>query len=68
MSTPYLVITLVENGWTIAVNGVLYPRTYVERTPEGVTERLKEILPDLVRRRYELSVVKPATAPKEEPS
>ncbi len=67
MPTPYVVITLVENGWTIAVNGVVYPHMYVERTPAGIADLLQKILPELERRRYELSVPQPAKA-EEDPS
>jgi len=67
MLTPYVVITLVENGWTIAVNGVLYPQTFVAQTPADVIHQLVSILPDLRRRRYELSLPQPAKA-EETPS
>ena len=68
MPTPYVVITLVENGWTIAVNGVLCPQTFIATSPQDVTERLLEILPNVWRRCYELSVPQPGLPPKEDPS
>jgi hypothetical protein len=38
------------------------------RDAEDVAERLRWLLPDVERRRYELSVPQPAPSPKETPS
>jgi hypothetical protein len=47
MSDPYVVITAVENGFTIVVCGVPYPKSFIALTPKMVGERLTTILEDL---------------------
>ena len=59
---PYLVIRVVENGFTIEVCGVVLPRSFVASSPEQVTDRIAEILPHLVTTRHDLSALRPASA------